>query len=195
MAEEDALPLRTEAVKDSFTIRGMFLTNLVNLVKQHRGDDVANRVMASAKLSATTFGLATKYPLLEFMRLLHESVKELKGPLGSAEAAVSREGSSTVEIFFQSMAGRTMKLLAGRDPHRLVSAAVNGYGLAVTDDTVRRYERTGDNSCDFFFQNDVLGPCHNHGVFLAAIRDVHGLEPTIEIEQSALLDYVFHVRW
>lgn len=195
MPERDQLAQRSAHIKDAHAMRGMFFTSALELVRRSLGEAAVAEVAKQAGHPDAKFGAMRKLPLRDFNVLRTVVAEHLSPSLGSVEAAVARVASSNVEIFFESVAGKTMSLLAGKDPHRLMGAAPNGYGLAVDDEGKRGYEKTGETSGTFWFTNDALGPCHHLGTFQAAITAVCQIEPKIRIEQTSLLDFKLHVSW
>ena len=194
MPEEQALRERAAVITSEHTVRGMFLQSAVEFLRRARGQAVVDEMLASAGMTADWRAMR-KVPLQEFNKLRMHVCTAFLPVVGSIEEASAKVGASAVEIFFESVAGRTMMLLAGKDPHRLMGAAPNGYGLAVEDGATRKYEKVGENEGRFEFVNDRLGPCHQVGVFSAAIQVVCGVTINVEIEQPALLNFTFKVRW
>ena len=136
-----------------------------------------------------------KVPLDDFNRLRTYICRAFMPEVPSMEEASAKVGASAVEIFFESVAGRTMILLAGKNPHRLMGAAPNGYGLAVEDGATRTYEKVEENEGRFTFKHDLLGPCHQVGVFSSAIQVVCNKSIAVVIEQTSLVDFTFRITW
>jgi uncharacterized protein (TIGR02265 family) len=195
MPEREQLSRRVEHIKDAHQMRGMFFTSTLELVRRMRGEGAVDAVVKEAGFPDGKFGAMRKYPLRDFNTLRTVTATTLERELGSIEAGVARVASANVEIFFESVAGKTMMLLAGKDPHRLMGAAPNGYGLAVDDEGKRGYDKVGEKKGTFWFTNDALGPCHHTGTFEAAITAVCQVKPVIVVEQTALLDFKLHVTW
>ena len=114
---------------------------------------------------------------------------------GSYEEAVSMLASSSIDIFFESIAGKTFRVLAGRDPHRIIKGAAGAYSVAVYDEARRISARIGDKCAVLGFQNDMLGPCHHHGIATSAIRLATGVEVCIAVEQTTYFDFKLHINW
>lgn len=193
--EEAALVERAALITPAHTIRGMFMVSTLECLRRAKGEDAVRAAVAAAGFAGVEWSAMKKVPLADFNKLRIEVSKRLAEDLGSVEAGVTRIAAASVEIFFESVAGRTMMLLAGKDPHRLLGAAPNGYGLAVDDGAQRKYDKTGEKSGVFRFTGDRLGPCHQLGVFSAAVSTVCGIQIDVRITQPALLDWTFDVTW
>ena len=192
--EEEALQKRVELSGDDSFVRGMFFVNTLEMLRRLTNEKTAEEVRSQSALAHEDCSAMRKYAMRHFLELEALAAQRLTDMLGGFDEGVAAMGAGTVEIFFDSVAGRTMKLLAGRDPHRMMSAAPNGYMLAVSDNAVREYQKTGERSGVFTFQRDCLGPCHNLGVFHAAITACE-VTPHIRLEQSSLVDFRFLVSW
>ena len=195
LPELEQLALRHAQYTEKHMMRGMFFTSTLECLRRARGEEAVTLALRTAALHAQKFSGMRNYPLAEFNNLRSVVGAQLQESLGSTEAAIARIAGAAVEIFFESIAGRTMVALAGNDPHRLMGAAPNAYGLAVNDFASRVYSRTGERTGTFNFQNDLLGPCHQYGTFHAAITAVCGIDLRMQVEQSTLADFKLHVSW
>jgi uncharacterized protein (TIGR02265 family) len=195
MPEEQALQERFAVVTPEHTIRGMFMTSTLECLRRAKGEPVVEQVAAAAGFTGQTWGMMKNVPFADFNRMRIEAAKALVVDGASTESAIVHIAGSAIDIFFESIAGRTMILLAGKDPHRLLGAAPNGYVLAVNDDGERSYEKQTANSGVFHWRHDLLGPCWQIGGFRTALKIVCGVDPAIHVSQTTLLDYDFHMSW
>lgn len=193
--EKTAYGQRLALIKPEHTIRGMLLSSIFDCLKKEMGSTVANNALKDSGLTAASFSPMKKIPLVDFERARLVIATRLEGKLGSFEAASCRMGAYCLESFFDSVTGKTMMLLSGKDPHRLMGAAPNGYSLAIDDGGSRRYTKTGERSGEFTFENDMLGVCHEVGTFTAAIKIVCGIDIVVKIEQHSLTDFNVNIKW
>lgn len=193
--EATARPRRMEQLKDSYTIRGMIVLSSIQLVKNELGAAAANAIAADVGLPDLRIAPLRHYPLRQFMELQTRVAERLSARGGSFEEIIARTGAAAIDEFFNSIAGRTMNVLAGSEPHRLLAAAPSGYSLVLHDSGRREYAKTGERSGVFTFWSDLLGPCHQLGTFDAAIRNACGLQPSITVQQSTPTDYKLLVSW
>jgi uncharacterized protein (TIGR02265 family) len=190
--EAQQRPERLGKVSDAHWMRGMFFESTLEVVTRDLGSDAGTELRS--KLSVLEYGQLKKFGLREFLTL-QSTVAEMLARRSSFEEGVARTAGRAVETFFESIAGRTMKLLAGRDPHRLLGAAPNAYPLTANDGGERHYTRVDDKHALFAFRNDLLGPCHQYGVFKTAISLACDMDPSIVIKQTNPFDFDFEVSW
>ncbi|MEW5848269.1 MAG: TIGR02265 family protein [Myxococcota bacterium] len=191
--ETEALAARRDLCTASDTIRGMFITNALECVRRVVSPVAVTEIEAELGIKEKPAMLA-KVPMRSFIEVQMAAAKRMAPVVGSPEDALARIGGASLEIFFDSIAGKTMKLLAGDDPQRLLSAAPNGYQFAVTFGS-RSYEKTGPRSGVFTLERELLGPCHTLGTFDAAIFGVHGMHPDMKVEQSDVATFKILVSW
>lgn len=192
--EQQAIERRLAMVTDDLTIRGTPVEATARLVREVAGVDVLMMVAKEAGFKAASFNMLQKYPLKQFLQFERKAAEHLAAVAGGYDAAIFKIGASAVHLFFDSVAGKTMKLLAGREPHRLLSAVPNGYSVLVNFGE-RSYEKTGERSGLFSFHYELLGPVHTAGIFDAALRAVYGIEPTIALEPTSNIDFRFRLSW
>lgn len=191
--EADALPSRISLAPPEHCLRGVPFQGIEALLAQY-GFEAQDKTLRKELDLPDSFSTMTKYPLASFLRYEHRACELLSDPLYGYDEAVYRCGASAIEVFFATLAGRTMKALAGDNPHRLLTSVPNGYELLATFGK-RQYHKLGPNGGRFVFTEDYLGPVHTCGIFDAAIRELHGVDANFELEQSAPLDFSFAIDW
>lgn len=194
LPESIALPKRIEMLSGDETIRGTPFQAAYGVVAKYSGTKTAETICTEAGLTETKFNLLKKYSLREFLLFEQAAAKHLATTVGGFDEAVFQIGAAAVDIFFDSVAGRTMKILAGNEPHRMLNAVPNGYELLVNFGH-REYVKTGDRSAKFIFRRELLGPVHTSGIFDAAFRQVYNLSLDIQLEATSPVDFVFHLNW
>ena len=192
--EKQSIERRLAMVTDDLTIRGTPAEAMCRLIREVAGEDVATTVAQEAGFKSASFNMLQKYSLKQFLEFERAAADHIAGAVGGFDEAIFKIGAAAVHLFFDSVAGKTMKLLAGREPHRLLSAVPNGYSVLVNFGT-RQYQKTGDHAGLFTFQHELLGPVHTAGIFDAALRAVYGVEPTIALEASTPVDFKFRISW
>jgi len=192
--EKQALEARLAMVSPEHTIRGTPVEAMSRLLREACGHETATAVAKEAGFKSASFNMLQKYPLDQFLKFERLAAERIAHVTGSFDESIFKIGASAVHLFFDSVAGKTMKLLAGREPHRLLSAVPNGYSVLVNFGE-RDYVKTGERSGLFSFKHELLGPVHTAGIFDAALRAVYGVEPTIALESAALLDFKFRISW
>jgi uncharacterized protein (TIGR02265 family) len=192
--EAEALPQRKAMVRHQDTMRGVVFQAIERELTRAAGPGAVAEVRTKAGLRHTHFDAMSKFPLMDFITYQEAAAEKLAPLVGGYDEAVWKMGGAAAEAFFDSIAGRTMALLAGRDPTQLLNAVPAGYTLLVSYGR-RSWRQTKANEGHFSFEDEYLGPIHNLGTFDSALRVVHGVDPTFELEQQSPLNFTFVVRW
>lgn len=194
VSETVAMERRLAMVSDEMTIRGTPVEAMSRLLRESLGESTATTAAKDAGFTGASFNMLQKYSLKQFLQFERAAAEQLSSIAGGYDEAVFKIGAAAVHLFFDSVAGKTMKLLAGREPHRLLSAVPNGYSVLVNFGE-RQYQKTGEHSGVFTFRHELLGAVHTAGIFDAALRAVYGVEPTIALEATTLVDFKFRMSW
>lgn len=192
--EEVALSHRRELLSGGETLRGIVFQSVDRALEKALGPDAVEQAKDAAGIPGQKHDAMSKYAMGDFLRYEEEAARLLAPSEGGFDLAVHRIGASAVDTFFDSIAGKTMALLAGKDPTRLLGAAPNGYGLLASYGE-RRFRQTGANTGVFDFTGEFLGPVHNLGTFDTALKLVHGADCKIELDQKTPLDFSFKLTW
>jgi uncharacterized protein (TIGR02265 family) len=162
--------------------------------RTRRGGHPIPEVLAEAGIAISHYSFMGKYPLSDFMRLQTTCARRLEKSCGSFEGAVHELGRAALDIFFESLPGKTFRVLAGKDPQRMLAAAPDAYAFAISDAATRTHTRISERAGQMTFRADVLGPCHHVGVFAAALEGT-GQTFRFELEQSALTEFTIRASW
>jgi uncharacterized protein (TIGR02265 family) len=192
--EQQAIETRLGMLKGDETIRGTPAEAMSRLLRESHGKDAAVAAAKQAGFQDAAFNMLQKYPLKEFLLFEQSAAAKMAVMSGSFDEAVFKIGAAAVHLFFDSVAGKTMKLLAGKEPHRLLSAVPNGYSVLVNFGE-RSYLKTGERSGTFTFRHELLGAVHTAGIFDAALRSVYHVDPKIALESSSIVDFRFKISW
>jgi uncharacterized protein (TIGR02265 family) len=193
-AESVALPQRLALLTGQETIRGTPFQAMYSLVETTGGPEVLQAACAAAGISPGSFNVMRKYSLKEFLLFEETAAARMAERLGSFDEAVFHFGAAAVDLFFDSVAGRTMKILAGKEPHRLLGATANGYSVLVNFGK-REYQKRGERAGVFTFADELLGPVHSAGIFDAAVRNVYNMDVEIQLEQAGPTNFTFLLSW
>lgn len=194
VSERDALPKRIERLQGTESIRGTPCQGVASTLLQYCGAEAVVAALAEADLRETSFNPLKNYSLRSFLRFEFIAAMKLSGPLGGVDQAIFHMGAAAVDPFFDSVAGRTMKILSGHEPHRMLAAAPSGYQLLMNvgkHEYIKKDARYGI----FSFSGDPLGPVHNSGIFDAALRRVYEINTSIELESIDIMEFKLHIRW
>lgn len=136
-----------------------------------------------------------RYPVADLLRLLDGSIPQ-NATDAQFDQVVREYGGAAVTFFFASPVGKTMSILAGDSPHRLLSSAPSGF-KAVTTFGERSYARLTDNSAELTFVNDLMGPAWECGVVTEAMNQLCQVQPKLEVkpQNESCTDFSIHVSW
>ncbi|HLT28465.1 MAG TPA: DUF2378 family protein [Myxococcaceae bacterium] len=136
-----------------------------------------------------------RYPVSDLLELLEQSIQGEANDTAFDEA-VRQYGRAAVTFFFASPVGKTMAMLAGDSPQRLLSSAPSGF-KAVTTFGERDYAKTGENSAVLNFKGDLLGPAWECGVIEQAITQLNQKAPKLEVKvlNESASDFSISVSW
>ncbi|MGQ0508566.1 MAG: TIGR02265 family protein [Myxococcaceae bacterium] len=186
------LALRIQRCTDRDVILGMFFeTTLARYAELKSGAEVAAlRKELSGKDSYTSF---FRYPARDLLRLLEMTTHRL----GSKFADYIEDfGRSAVKNFLDSPIGKTMLLVGGDSPNRLVASAPAGF-RACTSYGERSYQKTGDRSGTLRFTGELLGPAWPTGNVKQAIEMVYKISPKVVIvpKSDDQSDFELQLSW
>jgi uncharacterized protein (TIGR02265 family) len=96
--------------------------------------------------------------------------------------------------FLSSMAGRTLLLLSGDSPKRVMGNLASGYRSAVSygERIVTMKEDTGAR---VLMKRDFMLPLYNEGVLLAVLESVKAKNPQVRARPIGVLDCEYELSW
>jgi uncharacterized protein (TIGR02265 family) len=186
--EPDALaPLdleeRLEALPRAATVKGMFLSNIVDLVEQRSGERPGrSRYVAFAN-----------YPLREMVELLPQAA-ELAYPGLPVRQGMRQLGRLAYPTFASSTVGRVVMSMAGDDPRAALHVAPKAYRLVGNTGTARAVD-TGDREAVLELRGVWGWPeSYNVGVHEGAL-DALGVDGEVRVRVLSLCDADLLIRW
>lgn len=192
--ERDAIDARIAMLSGNETIRGTPLEGLAVAARASMSESTFDDLRQRAGFESSRFNPLLKYKLSQFLTLERDVAVAMSRSGLTFEKAIHRLGGSAIDVFFDSVAGRTMRVLAEGEPHRLLSAVANGYGVLVNFGE-RSYRRTGERSADFVFAHEYLGAYHTAGIFEFAFDRIYKIPLRIEFVPRTLVDFTFKLSW
>lgn len=178
------------------TVRGMFFTSLMGLVRVQAGDSALRQCqqMLGDKRFQRSFMSFANYPATDFLRLAHAASVMLTPHLGGPENAARLLGMATVRDFTGSMAGKTLLSLSGSSPMRLLSNLPTGYRAAVNFGE-RKVTPRGDKGALVTFRRDFFPLVHSEGVLLAVLEATSARNSRVRSRSLGPLDSEYEVSW
>lgn len=174
------------------TTRGLFFNGALAAVRSFGGDAVAQKCTDAA--GEKRFVDFFSYPVTGFLKLSLVASQALGAQLGGFEATQRRLGMQATRDFFSSMAGRTLLLLAGEDPSRVLANLPSGYRTAVSYGE-RTVTMTGPKTAQVVMRRDFMLPAYNEGVLLAVMEAALVQNPRVVARTVGTLDTDYELSW
>lgn len=110
--------------------RGMFFEGVLDAVKRMNGEAAARAVIEDAdiKYRITNFGL---FPHRDFYKIFYRAARLIHPRSSISDAMHQIAQSFYPAMFAESLAGKTMAVLLGKDPVQVLGRLVDAYKIAV----------------------------------------------------------------
>ena len=174
------------------TAKGMFFNGVLTAVERMLGADAVRVVLeASGERKFVDF---FNYPITSFLKMSFTATALLESVSGGHDAAFRRLGVQATNDFLGTAVGKTLLMLAGRDPKRLLSAVPGAFKTCVSYGE-RKMEFAGETRGTMTMLRDFM-PFHYHeGVIEAVIlalgvKDVH-----VKGRSLGTLDAAYDISW
>lgn len=178
------------------TARGLFFNGVLAAVITFGGETALKQCHALLKERRfeRRFIDFSSYPVADFLRLALAASQVLSAQLGGPETTQRRLGMQATRDFFSSMAGRTILLLSGESPKRILDKIPSGYRSAVSYGE-RTVTFTGDRSARVVARRDFMLPPYTEGVLTAILEAVNARSPRVQSRPLGLLDCEYELNW
>ncbi len=186
---------RIAQAKPQDTARGLFFNGLKASVVILGGEAALKEchIVKDPRFEKRFIDFST-YPVSDFLGMALVATRVLTPHLGGPEATQRRLGMQAMKDFLNSMAGRTLLLLSGDSPKRVMGNLVSGYRSAVSYGE-RTVTVQGENSARVTMRRDFMLPMYNEGVLLALLEAVHVKNPHVRARPITLLDCEYELTW
>ncbi len=178
------------------TARGLFFNGVKAALLSLGGESALQqcRTQLSDARFEKRFIDFSSYPVADFLRMTLAASRVLAPQLGGPENTQRRLGKQAMRDFLNSMAGRTLLLLSGESPKRIMGSLVSGYRSAVSYGE-RSVTVQGENSARVTMKRDFMLPLYNEGVLLALLEAVHAKNPQVRARPITMLDCEYELSW
>lgn len=174
---------RLQGLPSAATVKGMFLSNIADLVEQRSG----------ARPGRKRYIAFSNYPLREMVELLPKAA-ELAYPGLPAREGMRRLGRLAYPTFASSTVGRVVMSIAGEDPRSALHVAPKAYRLIGNTGTAHVVD-TGDSDAMLELRGVWGWPdAYNVGVHEGAL-DALGVDGEVLVRVHSLCDADLLVRW
>jgi uncharacterized protein (TIGR02265 family) len=178
------------------TARGLFFNGVLSAVITFGGEPALKQCHArlNDKRFERRFIDFSSYPVSDFLRLALAASQILMPQFGSPETTQRRLGMQATRDFLSSMAGRTVLLLSGDSPKRLLDKIPNAYRSAVSYGE-RTVTMMGDKAARVVFTRDFMLPHYNEGVLSAVLESVNARNPRVFSRTVGTMDSEYELAW
>ena len=157
---------RMSLARPEDTAKGMFFNGVTLAVSRLLDAEAARTVVASS--DEKKFVDFFNYPIASFLKMSFTATALLERVAGGHDAAFRRLGVQATNDFLATTVGKTLLMLAGRDPKRLLSAVPGAFKTCVSYGE-RKMEFTGETSGTMKMIRDFMPFPYHEGVLEAVI--------------------------
>lgn len=178
------------------TARGLFFNGVLSAVVSFGGEAALKRCHAllNDRRFERRFIDFSSYPVSDFLRMALAATQVLTAQLGGADSTQRQLGMNATRDFLRSMAGRTLLILSGDSPKRVIGNLASGYRSAVSYGE-RKVTLIGDKAARVTVKRDFMLPLYNEGVLLAVLESVHARNPQVRATPQGMLDCEYELSW
>jgi uncharacterized protein (TIGR02265 family) len=189
----EALGFRAAAAGHRDSVAGMFFNSAMDVLTAKVGPAGAEKAFRLALgAGRKQFEAFYRYPVADLLKLMDAGARIVGGDYASL---VADFGRAATQSFLKSPMGRTLLVLSGREPHRLLFSLSSGNNAPATP-TSREYTRTGPCSAIIRYTSELLGPAWVSGSIEQALSSVFGLQAQISVSNGELPgSFELTVRW
>lgn len=186
---EDDLAVRMALATTADTAKGMFFNGVLDAVEKMLGEDAREQCRkASGERKFIDF---FNYPIAQFLPMAFTAARLLQPKVGGVDKAFFRLGHQAIEDFLNSGVGKTLLVLAGKDPGRLLAAAPSAYKTAVSYGERRLEQRNGHFV--LVVRRDFMPPSYHEGVLVAVLKAMGVADPLVHGRSVGVLDTDYEV--
>jgi uncharacterized protein (TIGR02265 family) len=173
--------------------RGIFFNGALEVARALGGSEAADR--CQYVLGAKRFIEGSNYPVVDLLRMSLEMIRGVGVHAGGFAGVLRRMGTQNAQDFLASPSGRTMLLLAGNNPRRLLSQLPTSYQTAVTFGERRVLWPTQDRLGIFMAQRDFMPPAYTKGLLQGLMEAVGARGVHVSGRPTGMLDSEYEVSW
>lgn len=190
-ADRQDLAARVAAATPADTSRGLNYQSVFGLLREHLGEAAPSECDPLGKGSRVEF---LSYPIAVYLGLAWNAADRLEAALGGVDATFEALGRRTIEEHLDSVLGRTLFAISGRDPRRMVTNVPSGYRATVSYGE-RTVEWLGERRARLTFRRDFMPPAFHVGVLRAGMVRLGARDARVTGRSTGLLDALFEVSW
>jgi uncharacterized protein (TIGR02265 family) len=174
------------------TVKGVLCNAALTAARALMGEKVADAGRAAS--GERRFIDFFNYPIANFLRLSFTVAELSRSKLGGYDAAFRTLGKQAVDDFLSTAAGKTLRSLGNKDPHRLLATLPSAYRTALNHGE-RHIQLASAGRCVLQMRRDFLPHPYHEGV-LGALLSSLGLGPAQVLgRRVGVLDADYEICW
>jgi uncharacterized protein (TIGR02265 family) len=173
--------------------RGIFFNGALDVARALGGSEAADR--CQYVLGEKHFIDFFNYPVVDLLRMSLEMIRVVGAHTGGCAGVLRRLGMQNARDFLSSASGRTMLLLAGNNPRRLLNQLPTSYHTAVTFGERRVLWSSQDRQGLFVVKQDFMPPAYTKGLLQGMLEAVGARGVHVSGWPTGMLDSEYAVTW
>ncbi len=174
------------------TARGMFFRGILESVRNIGGPGLEQ--LCRQSLPEKRYIDFFSYPITQFLPLAFQAASLLSEHCGGMDAAHRLLGEKATHDFLESVAGRTLLMLAYGEPRLLLGQLPAGFRSAVSYGE-RTMVWAGPRGGRFIMKRDFMPAAYHEGVLRAALEAVGARDIVVRGRELGLLDTEYTLSW
>lgn len=183
---------RISLATEKDTAKGMFFNGLLDAVEKlldKRARDLCQQASGEKK-----FVDFFNYPIAMFLQASFTAAELMAPAMGGHDAAFRKMGYRAANDFLNSGVGKTLLILAGHDPNRILSAVPTAFKTSVSYGE-RTVSFIRPRQCLVKFVRDFMPHPYHEGVLAAAVEAMHSKNVKVFGRRLGTLDAEYEVTW
>jgi len=174
------------------TAKGMFFNGVLDAVQKLLDATARERCLQSS--GEKKFIDFFNYPIATFLPMVFTAAELLATSLNGHDAAFRKLGKQATTDFLTSGVGKTLLILAGHEPSRLLSAVPTAFRTAVSYGE-RRVDLLGPQRAVVKMTRDFMPHPYHEGVLAGALEQMHARNVKVVGRRLGPLDADYEVNW
>jgi uncharacterized protein (TIGR02265 family) len=175
------------------TVRGMFLNGVLEVAQAIGGSEAVGRCreVSDEKRFIDFFN----YPVFDLLQMTLAATKHLGVRAGGGAGILRQLGAQASKDFLASPTGKTMLLLTGGNPRRMLNQLPSSYRTAVSFGERRMVWSVGERNGRLIVQRDFMPPAYTKGLMQGLLEAVGARNVNVSGRPTGLLDSEYEIVW
>jgi uncharacterized protein (TIGR02265 family) len=175
------------------TARGIFFNGALDVARALGGSEAADR--CQQVIGAKRFIDFFNYPVFDLLRMSQELIRLVGTRSGGSAGVLRRMGAQAARDFLASAPGKTMLLLTGGNPRRLLNQLPSSYRTAVSFGERRVVWSAREGTGLFVVERDFMPPAYTKGLLQGVLEQTGVKGVNVSGWPTAMLDSEYQFSW